>query len=119
MTSQCPRAPPRECEMRLAIQRTPPPTQAHPQPDAPTMEKPIPQRDLPGTTVAETPIPSPLQLREEARIAFLAQPMLIEPDQLEMDHVSALLALLVEGEWSATIVRLLAKQSPKKKASAI
>jgi len=45
--------------------------------------------------------------------------MLPKPDQLELDHISALLGLLVKGEWSAIIVRLLAKQWPKKKASAI
>jgi len=91
----------------------------NPHPGAPTIEEPLPQRDPPETVVMETPVPSPLQLREEARIAFLAQPLLLEPNQLELNHVSALLALMVEGEWSATVVRLLARQSPKKKASAI
>ncbi len=67
----------------------------HPQTGAPAMEEPLPQRDPPETAVTETPIPSPLQPREKARIAFLAQPMLPELDQLELDHISALLFLLV------------------------
>ena len=67
----------------------------------------------------DTPILTPLQLREEARIAFLAQPMLPEPAQLDLAHISALLALLVEGEWGATGGHLLAQQWPKKKAAAI
>jgi len=65
---------------------------------APTMGVPPPQQDPPESTTTETPIPTPLQLREEALIAFLAQPMHPEPDQRELDHISALLALLVEGE---------------------
>jgi len=76
-------------------------------------------KDPPGASTKETPQPSPLQLREEARIAFLAQPMLPEPKQLELHHISALLALLVDGEWGATVIRLVAMQVPKKKASAI
>jgi hypothetical protein len=45
--------------------------------------------------------------------------MLLEPAQLDLEHISALLALLIEGEWGAAVVRLLAKQWPKKKAAAI
>jgi hypothetical protein len=67
----------------------------------------------------ETPQPSHLQLGEEARIAVLAQPMLPAPEQMELNHISALLALLVEGEWCAAVTRLLAKTVPKKKTPAI
>jgi hypothetical protein len=67
----------------------------------------------------DTPILTPLRLKEEARIAFLAQPTLPEPAQLDLEHISAILALLIEGEWGATITRLLAKQWPKKTAAAI
>ncbi len=54
-----------------------------------------PQQDPPATTAAESPHPSPLQLTEEVLTAFLAQPMLPETEHLELNHVSALLALLV------------------------
>jgi hypothetical protein len=66
-------------------------------------------QDPPVTAPSETHIPTPLQLREEARIAFLAQPMLPEPVKLVLEHISALLALMVEGEWGTTAARLLAK----------
>ena len=39
---------------------------------APATEVPTPQHDPPGTVSMDTPIPTPLQLKEEARIAFLA-----------------------------------------------
>jgi hypothetical protein len=68
----------------------------------------------------ETHQPSPLQLKEEARIAFLAQHMLSEPEQFELNHISALLALLIEGEWvAASVTRLLAKTVPKKNTPGI
>ena len=79
----------------------------------------IPQQDPHGTSAADTPNSSPLQLREEARLAFLTQPVLPEPEQLKLTHISALLALLVEGDWGVTIIRLIAEQVPKKKASEI
>ena len=84
---------------------------------APATVVPLPRLDLPATIVTEAP--TPLQLREEARTAFLALPMLPESDLLELDHVSALLALLVDGEWGSTVVNLLTKQWPKKKATTI
>jgi len=83
------------------------------------VEDPLPHRDPPGTVATNTPHPSLLHLREEARIAFLTLPMLPEHEQLKLNHVSALLALLNEGELGATIIRLIAKQVPKKKTSAI
>ena len=87
------------------------------QSSAPATVVPLPRPDPPVTVVTEAP--TPLQLREKARTAFLALPMLPELDQLEMDHVSALLALLVDGEWGSTVVSLLAKQWPKKKTTTI
>ena len=67
----------------------------------------------------ETPHPSPLHFREEALTAFLAQPMLPEPEPLELNHVSALLALLVEGAWGETITQVIAAPMLKKQASTI
>jgi len=91
----------------------------HTQLGTPVTEDPLPQQDRPGPIAEDTPIPSPLQLREEPRLAFLAHPMLPEPEELELSHISALLALLVDEEWSATVIRLIAKQVSKKKATAI
>jgi hypothetical protein len=45
--------------------------------------------------------------------------MLPEPEQLKLHHISALLALLVEGEWGAAVTRLLAKTVPKKNTPTI
>ena len=102
--------------MKLATRKTSAPTRATLRRAPPQWRTPSDnETPLPDTVVTETPIPSPLQLREEARIAFLAQTMLPQLNQLELDHISALLALLVEGEWGAAVTRLLAKQSPKKK----
>ena len=91
----------------------------HPQTGAPAVKDPLPQRDPPGTIATDTPHSSPPQMREEARIAFLTHPMLPEPENLEQNHNSALLALLIEREWGETVIRLIAKVVPKKKASAI
>ena len=76
-------------------------------------------RDTPVTNDTTNPHLTPQQLREEARTAFLAQPMIPEPKQLELNHISALLALLVEGELGEMVARLLAPQVPKKEAYAI
>jgi len=84
---------------------------------APAPVVPLP-RPNPSVTVV-TEAPTPLQLREEARTAFLTHPMLPEPAQLELDHVAALLALLVDGEGASTVVNLRAKQCTKKNATAI
>ena len=45
----------------------------------PATEVPNPKQGPPGTVSMDTLILTPLQLREEARIAFLTQPMLPEP----------------------------------------
>jgi len=91
----------------------------HPPPGTPTEGDPTPRQDPQATTAAETPHLSPLRLREEALTAFLAQPMLPKPEHLELNHISALLAILVEGAWGETITQLLATLVLKKKASAI
>jgi hypothetical protein len=90
-----------------------------PQTCAPTLEDPIPQRDPLVSTNTDTHHLFPLQIKEEARAAFLKQPVLPEPNQLELNHISTLIALLVEGEWGETVTRLLATSVPKKTASAI
>ncbi len=55
---------------------------------------------------------------EAARLAFLADHLLPLPEQLQLQSVEALLALLVEGDWAAAALRLLALPLPKPKATA-
>jgi hypothetical protein len=45
--------------------------------------------------------------------------MLPKTEQLELNHVSALLALLVEGTWGDTIPQLLSAPMPRKQAATI
>ena len=91
----------------------------HPPTGTPTEGDPTPQQDPPTTTEAETPHPSPLQLREEALTAFIEQPMLSEPKHHKLNHISALLALMVKGDWGETFTQLLVTPMHKNKASKI
>ncbi len=75
-----------------------------------------PQAALP--TTAPEPL-APQHIREEARIVFLASPLLSVPDKLELNQVEAFLALLAGGEWAVAILTLLNKPFTKPKASAI
>jgi hypothetical protein len=90
-----------------------------PQTCAPIVEDLTPRRDPLVPIDTNTQHISPLQIREEARTAFLTHPMLPELEQLELNHISPLLALLVEGEWGEIVTRLLATSVPEKTASAI
>jgi hypothetical protein len=45
--------------------------------------------------------------------------MLPEHEQLELNHISALLALLVEGAWGETVTQLISEPMLRKKASTI
>ncbi len=45
--------------------------------------------------------------KEEALAAFIASPLLPEPDQLRLDHISAPLALFVEGLFQDAVIALL------------
>jgi hypothetical protein len=51
-----------------------------------------------AVTLPETTIPTPLKLRTEAWEAFRAHTLFLVATQLELGHVSTLLALLVDGE---------------------
>ena len=91
----------------------------HPHTANPAEGDSTPQQDPLAITEAETTQPSTLHLREEALTAFLAYPMLRKPEQLELNHISALLALLVEGAWGETVTHLISAPMQRKKASTI
>ena len=52
-------------------------------------------------------------------MAFLAQPLLPEPIQLALGHISTILALLVGGAWGMVTKVLLKKPMSKKQAITI
>ncbi len=82
--------------------------------------KQLPPQDPPAAIPITVPEPlAPQHIREEASIAFLANSLLPVPDKLELNQMEALLALLVGGEWAASILTLLSKPFTIPKASAI
>jgi len=79
----------------------------------------LPITSVYGTHLQETPTLSPLHLRMEAWEAFRTQRLLPDPDQLELGHVSALFALLMDGDLGATVFKLIAKPMSKKKVAEV
>ena len=57
--------------------------------------------------------------RANAGTALVAVPLLHEPNQLKMDHVTTLLVLAVDGPNHKTAIKLLAPAYPQLEAKAI
>jgi hypothetical protein len=66
----------------------------------------------PNSTRQESPPKEAKLTREDVVTAFLASPLLPDLDKLRVDHISALMALSVDGDTQKASIRLLApKQS--------
>ena len=71
------------------------------------------------TTEPDTPTPTEPQLRAAAWKALWAQPLLPELADIDLKHISALIALLMDGEWGAVVIGLIANPMSRKKATEI
>ena len=70
----------------------------------------------------QTPPRSPQKqetTREEAREAFLAMPLLPAPEIMEMEDVTAPLALLIDGPLAASVILLLAQPMTSTQANLV
>ncbi len=67
----------------------------------------------------QAPITTAAVTREEAYAAFLAAPLLPEPDQLRLEHISARLALLIEGPFQTAAIALITHGRTPEKAAMI
>ncbi len=63
-----------------------------------------------GPTGQEEREISPNLARASAVTAFVASPLLHEPDKLKVDHISAFLALVVDGPIHKEAMKLLAPE---------
>jgi hypothetical protein len=75
-------------------------------------------RPLYGSTGQEEPDLPTYLTRDEAITTFMGSPILSEPDQLRVDHISALLALAVDGPIQKTAIQFLAPEYSQKAAEA-